>query len=269
MKWKRRRRWKSRTNKPGSRKKWFMLVMVIFSLFSLQTFIFVEKNLRDPLMNIAKIRIKQMATEAINSSITKNISQGTNFEKLIDWKTDHSGKIAGFMLNYAEHMKIASDTIKTVQNTLDGLKQIPDHIPLGEAFNSAILASFGPEIPIKFVPAGAVKVDLNTRQINAGINMLLVEVYIRIIAEVTIIIPFDTQPEVVSTEVPISYLLVVGDTPMYYVDNKGNPIGNSDPLPPNISLPDVQTQKNGVSSFNTPPDSGSTGTVGPGVSLKK
>lgn len=245
-----------------------MLVLVIFSLFSLQTFIFVEKNLRDPLMNIAKIRIKQVATEAINTSITNNISQGADFEKLIDWKTDHSGKIAGFMLNYAAHMKIASDTIKTVQSTLDSLHQIPDHIPLGEALNSAILASFGPEIPIKFVPAGAVKVDLNTRQINAGINMLLVEVYIRIIAEVTIIIPFDTEPEVVSTEVPISYLLVVGDTPMYYVDNKGNPIGNSDPLPPNISLPDTQKQSNGGNSFSTP-DNGTTQNLGPGVSLQK
>lgn len=100
-------------------------------------------------------------------------------------------------------------------------------------------------VPIRLVPAGAVKVDLNTRQKDAGINMLLVEVYIRIIAEVTIIIPFDTDSEIVETEVPISYLLVVGDVPMYYFDNKGKPLDDSGEgvLPPTISLPDPDANR--------------------------
>ncbi len=58
---------------------------------------------------------------------------------------------------------------------------------------------------------------------DVGINMVLVEVYIRVIEEVAIVIPFDLEPEVVETEIPISYLLVVGDVPMYYYDGKGQP----------------------------------------------
>ncbi len=251
--WKRRKRWKSRPrrNKAG-RMRVFMLLLLITFFFSLQSFIYIERNLRSPLMNIAKVRIKQMATEAINTAINSRISSETDFEKLVDWKMDNKGKISGFMLNYAEHMKIASETVKTVEDALSRLQDKADYIPLGQAFNSAILASYGPNIPIRFVREGAVKVDLNTRNQDAGINMLLVEVYIRIIAEVSIIIPFETQPELVSTEIPISYLLVVGDTPMYYVDNKGNPIGSSDPLPPNISLPNQKNQLNEGNSVGVP-----------------
>jgi sporulation protein YunB len=237
------KRWRSAKHKSTGRKKIILLVLFLFAFFSLQTFIYLEENLREPLMNVASIRVKQKATEAINTAITEKIAQGTNFDKLIDWKLDNSGKITGFMLNYAEHMKIAGDTVNIVQSTLQNLEHIPEHIPIGLAFNSAIIASFGPDIPIRFVPAGAVKVDLNTRQKDAGINMLLVEVYIRIIAEVTIIIPFDTKPEIVATEIPISYLLVVGDVPMYYFDGKGNPVGESQPLPPNIALPDLIKEK--------------------------
>ncbi len=233
------RRWRSAKHQTTGKKRIILVILFLFAFSSLQTFIYLERNLRPPLMNVAAIRVKQKATEAINTAITEKIAQGTNFDKLIDWKEDNSGKITGFMLNYAEHMKIAGDTVNIVQKTLQNLETIPEHIPLGLAFNSAIFASFGPDIPIRFVPAGAVKVDLNTRQKNAGINMLLVEVYIRIIAEVTIIIPFDTKPEIVSTEIPISYLLVVGDVPMYYFDGKGNPVGESQPLPPNIALPDL------------------------------
>ncbi|ANE48611.1 sporulation protein [Paenibacillus swuensis] len=236
----RRKRWRSQTVKPGSRKKVFFVVLVIMFFFSLQSFIFIEKNLRPPLMKVAKIRVKQIATQAINKAISDRIAQGENSQKLIDWKTDANGKVTGFMLNYAEHMKITSETIGVVQNILDDMQDIPERIPLGQAMNSAILASYGPEIPVRLVPAGNVKVDLNTRQQDAGINMILVEVYIRIIAEVAIIIPFDTKPELVETEIPISYLLVVGDVPMYYYDNKGRPVGEGAGSAPNIALPNLQ-----------------------------
>ncbi|MDP5272523.1 sporulation protein YunB [Chengkuizengella axinellae] len=250
----RKRRWKSRKAvKRGSKKKVFFLVVLIFTLISVQSFIFVERNLRPPLMNVAKIRIKQIATQSINASITEQISRGTDVERLIEWQYDHTGKITGFMLNYSEHMRIASETVSIVQKTLDDLQKVPESIPLGQALDSAIIASFGPEVPIKFVPAGAVKVDLNTRKEDAGINMILVEVYIRIITEVTIIIPFDTEPEIVETEVPITYLLVVGDVPTYYFDNNGKPmdsLNGTSPIPP-ISLPEFnQIEENDTQTEN-------------------
>ncbi|NEW08406.1 sporulation protein YunB [Paenibacillus sp. SYP-B3998] len=236
----RRRRWRSRPTGKTSRKRVLLIGLLILVLFVVQSFMFVERNLRPPLMNLAKIRIKQIATQAINSAIANHIAGNTNAEKLIDWKTDKNGKITGFMLNYAEHMRITSDTIKTVQGELNNLQSINEHIPIGQAMNSAILASFGPDVPIKLLPVGNVKVDLNTRSQNAGINMVLFEVYVRIIAEVSVIIPFDSDTEIVETEIPISYSLVVGDVPTYYFDSKGNPVGsNKDSVPPNLSLPSL------------------------------
>lgn len=198
----------------------------------------MEKNLRPHLMAIAKIRIKQVATEAINAAITDQIANESELDQLIEWRTDSNNKVTGFMLNYAEHMRISTETVNIVQQTLHQAVENIDHIPLGEALDSAILTSFGPTIPIRFVPEGAVKVDLNTRQTNAGINMVLVEVYIRIMTEVAVIIPFHTETEVVQTEIPISYLMVVGDVPTYYFDSNGNRIGYDSGMgPPSISIP--------------------------------
>ncbi|WP_238323130.1 sporulation protein YunB [Gorillibacterium massiliense] len=239
---------------------WFTLV--IFFLFTLQSYIFLDKHLAPPMMSLAKVRLKQLATQSINTAITDGIGELGDVDRLIDWKTDNNGKVTGFMLNYSEHMRITANTIKRVQSLLNGMKRMPEHIPIGQALKSPILASFGPDIPIRLVPQGAAQVELSTRYQNAGINMILVEVYIRIIAEVSIIIPFDSAPEIVETELPISYVLVVGDTPMYYLDNKGNPIGNSNPLPPSISLPNLQQQESGSTGVHsTFPLSGSgTGT---------
>jgi sporulation protein YunB len=231
------------------KRRMLLLICVLLMILTFQGFVFVERNLRPPLMNIATLRVKQIATEAINQSIAQQVAGRSDFEKLVDWRTDDSGKVSGFMLNYGEHMRITSETIRTVQNTLNEIKHIPEHIPIGQALGSAVIASFGPRVPVRFEPVGAAKVELNTRQSDAGINMILVEVYIRIVAEVAIIIPFDTKPEMVETEIPISYLLVVGDVPMYYYDNKGNPIGGDAKGAPNISLPmEPGKKREGVST---------------------
>jgi len=234
----RRRRWKSRPTGKASRRKALLVALLIAVLFAVQAFIFIDHNLRPPLLSLAKVRVRQIATQAINSAIADHVATQADVEHLIDWKTDQNGKITGFTLNYAEHMRITSDTIATVQRELGSLQSVPEHIPLGQAMNSAILASFGPEIPVRLLPVGTVKVDLNTRYENAGINMILVEVYVRIVAEVSVIIPFDSDTEVVETEIPVSYSLVVGDVPTYYFDNKGNPVGSTkDAVPPGLSLP--------------------------------
>lgn len=224
------------------RRRVVFLLLLITMAFALQSFIFVEKNLKPPLMNLAKVRVKQIATQAINSAITDRLSQGANYDKLIEWQRDNNGNVSSFVLNYAEHMRITADTVSTVQNQLLQLKSMPEHIPLGQAMGSALLASFGPKVPVRLVPMGSAQVSLNTRYENAGINMILVEVYIRIIAEVSVIIPFDSKPEVVETEIPVTYVLVVGGTPMYYMDNKGNPVGGSSALPPSVSLPQLKEQ---------------------------
>jgi sporulation protein YunB len=244
MSW-RRRRFKSQSQKPFSRKTIFLITLIITILMTIQSFIFIEQNLREPLMSVAQIRVKQIATDAINEAISNQIAHRAELEQLVDWRTNYSGDVTGFMLNYAEHMKISSQVVDIVKNTLDSKVHTTENIPIGQALDSAILSSFGPSIPIRFESAGAPQVDLGTRREDAGINMLLVTVFVRITAEVMIYIPFDTKPEVVSTEIPISYILVKGDVPMYYFDANGNaydtPGGmNNGMIPPAVSLPSGQ-----------------------------
>lgn len=236
------------SNKPGKsgkRSSWksaLLLIMVGSIGIIIAAFVFIEQNLREPLMHVAKIRVKQLATQAINGAVTEQVATRAASDSLIDWKMDSKGKVSGFMLNYNEHMRITSSTIDTVQGILDDLQHVPERIPLGHALDSALISNYGPKIPISFEPLGAVKVELNTREKNAAINMVLVEVYIKVITEIAIIIPFDMEPEVVETEIPISYLLVVGDVPMYYYDSTGKPIGESAPQAPNIAVPLQQGQ---------------------------
>jgi sporulation protein YunB len=242
----------SRPIKPISRKKIFIFVLILMIIFTFASYVYLEENLQGPLMHVAKMHVKDIANRALNKAITDRIADEADPEKLINWIKDHQGRITGVSFDMAEHLKITSDAVKIAQNTMDELTNIPEHIPIGQAFDSAVIASFGPRMPVRFVPFGTVKADLDIKEKDAGINMQIIEIFVRITAEVTIIIPFDTKPETVFTEVPLSYILVVGDVPTYYFDNKGNPvgaIGNSGAPAPSIALPPVNT---------TPPEGKST-----------
>ncbi|MGG4482570.1 sporulation protein YunB [Paenibacillus xylanilyticus] len=264
-----RKRWRSRRRrKPPSGKRKMWLIILLVAVFCLmQGFAYVDKKMKPPIMHLAKIRVKQIATEAINKAITAQVAEGKSTEGLIDWKTDTAGKVSGFMLNYDEHMRITASTMNIVQSTLQNVHMLKEKIPLGQALGSPVLASFGPNIPVRIEPQGAVKVDLNTRQQNAGINMILVEVYIHIIAEVAVVVPFDMEPETVDTEIPISYLLVVGDVPMYYYDNQGKPVGSNGSSAPSIALPSGQAGVSGGAGV-TPNPSGQNQQQTPGGQMQ-
>jgi len=235
----RRARWRSHRPKI-TRKRRMMWALAFLFFGNVWAFVWIDRNLTQPLAFVAQVRLKQIATEAINKALTEQMAQhGSDVGRLIDWRTDETGKVKAFSLNYAEHLKITADAVRTVQDVLKRLERMPERIPVGQAMKSSLLASFGPRVPVRLEPAGSVKVDLKTRHYDAGINMLLVEVYLRVEAQVAIIIPFDSRPETVATEVPISYVLVVGDVPAYYFDHNGNPLSGG-VSPPNVALPPLR-----------------------------
>lgn len=220
------------------KRKHVWLIAVLLLLFAIiQGMVFLDKELRGPLMFLAKIKVTQMATEAINTAITEQIAQSADADKLVQWKQNPEGKISGFIIDYKQQMSITSKTIQVVSAVLKEREDIPEKIPIGHALSSPFLSAIGPNVSVKFHPASAVKVDVDTRSTNAGINMLLVEVFVRIRTEIAIVIPFDQEPQAIETEIPLSYVMVVGDVPTYYYDNKGNPTGSGAAQAPVLTLP--------------------------------
>lgn len=233
-------KWKSNRPSRLKRKHKWTIVILLIAFILLQGLLFLDRELRGPLMFLAKIRITQMATDAINTAITSEVAQTVDSDKLLEWKMNEAGKVTGLVLDYKEQMRITSETIEVVNRVLKEKEDIPEHIPIGHALNSPFISSIGPSVSVKFHPATAVKADVLTKSTEAGINNLLVEVYVRIRTDIAVVIPFDQQPQQLETDIPLSYVMVVGDVPTYYYDNNGNPVGNSAPQAPIISLPKVQ-----------------------------
>ncbi len=232
--------WKAPRRRPRrrlTRKQFLLIVLLLLAFLVIQSFVIFDKQLKGPLLFLAQVRVKQMATEAINTAITQEIAQTADAGKMIQWKLDRDGKVTGFLIDYKEQMRLTSRTVQIVEGVLKEKEEVPEHIPLGHALNSPLLSAFGPRVAVSFHPASAVQAEVGTRQTETGINMLLVEVFIRIRTEIAVVIPFDQAPDTLDTEIPLSYALVVGNVPMYYYDAKGNPVGSGAAGAPSITLP--------------------------------
>lgn len=231
-------KWSSKRPRRRLKRRHVWLIAIFFVAFLfVQGLMFLDRELRGPLMFLAKIRITQMATDAINTAIADEIAQTVDSDKLLTWRTNEAGKVTGLVMDYKQQMSITAKTIEVVNQVLKEREDMPEHIPIGHALNSPFLSSIGPSVSVKFHPATAVKVDVLTRSTESGINNLLVEVYARVRTDIAVVIPFDQEPQQLETEIPLSYVMVVGDVPTYYYDNHGNPVGNSAPQAPVISLP--------------------------------
>jgi sporulation protein YunB len=219
----------------------FLISLLIFLGLTFQTFYYIEKNIEPVLHSIARIRAEQMATKAIHDAINQKIIKETDFKKLIDIKEDKDGKVQVATFNSNEYTRIVFESTENVMHALKDMETTPEKIKLGQALRSNLLAQLGPELPITLVPYGNVHVELDTKMQQAGINMVLITVFIIIETKVKIVIPFSTQPAVVQSEVPISNALIVGDVPQFYYDGTGKPVGSEVPgvQPPPI-LPPVQ-----------------------------
>lgn len=225
-----------------SRRSFFLVLLAVALLAAVQSFVYLDRYLREPLMFLAKQRITEMAVQAINASITENIAAGADGSKMIHWKTNAEGKTTGIEIDYKEQMRITAQTISVVEQELKRQESLHERIPIGHAVNSPFLSSLGPSVAVRLHPISTVQAEVRTRQSNAGINNVLVEVYIHVTTDIAIVIPFDREPNRIETDIPLSYVMVAGDTPVYYYDGSGNPVGSGATQAPMLSLPEPQTQ---------------------------
>lgn len=211
------------------------ILFVIIGLFVL--FVIAEKRIEPTLMLIAQSKADQVAKLAITDAVTKRLTQqGVDFNEVVIMEKDESGSIKAVNFNFREYSRIVGETTARIQNRLKEFEQdnVRTTIPLGLATKNVFLEHLGPDIPVSFVPIGAVKTRLETGMKQAGINMVLVTVYIYVEVDLRVIIPFATKQQTVTTQIPITEALIVGKVPNYLYNN---PTGKPDvPMPRNAQM---------------------------------
>lgn len=236
------RRRRMRLRKPVKRWKVIAVTSSLFVfLFVVQTFVFIEYNLRPIFIQVAESYARRIATEAINDAVSKKVAEQTDYGEIVKFYKDNQGNIrsAVFNLNEANRIKSqATDRVQEVLNEVNDKNLLEIKLPIGQAFHSTILAAMGPTVPITTIPIGTVKSTIQEHSETLGINQTKHTLTLDLDVQVNIIIPLVTKTMELHSQVPIASFVMVGDVPQYFFDAAGNPF-----VPP------------GIPAYTTPPAS--------------
>ncbi|MHB1627768.1 MAG: sporulation protein YunB [Bacilli bacterium] len=204
---------------------WFSMIFLSLSLFALiQSVRALDRSLRPPFMAIATGIARQMATQAINDAITKRIAEDAEYAKLVVIDKDRNGRVTSAHFNFAEVARIESLTTLRVQHVLTRLEERTIYVPALQAMGSAVLATLGPSIPIRIEPLGSAQSEVEPVVKTAGINQTVHILYLHIMAQVSVVVPFLTAPVRVETRIPIAYVVFIGTVPQTTVVGGGIPL---------------------------------------------
>lgn len=194
----------------------FFFVLVLFLVLLLQSFWYIERKITPILQDYAKIKVIELATDVVNDAIAKKVVEMDQINRLFLTETDGNHKITSISLDVQNATRVQTETTARIRDSLDHLSHQTFYVPLGVAFNSNILATYGPTIPVTLVPIGEVEVHLNPTLQEKGINNVLLTVNLHIQTKLKVIIPFSSHETVLEQDIPIAQQLIVGEVPSYY-----------------------------------------------------
>lgn len=189
----------------------------------------IERNVEPVLKAYVDTRVKQVAIDAVREALREQVVSQQEFEDIIRFVRDDKGQVQGVVIDQYKQARLHEETLAQIQTYLkhdmgrrlheQGLDKMD--VYLGQVFKSRLFADKGPSIPVTFMPKGAVELDLNPQLEAAGINNILITLMLDIQLDVSVIVPFPTDPMKVRTHYPLATALVIGDTPQWYWHTSG------------------------------------------------
>ena len=189
-----------------------ILLVIVFSFFLLYLY---DKKISISLIKYAKIESKKIGIDIVSKNVSDEVVRVLDKNNIFELDKDNNGNIE--MINY--NTKVVNEVLgvasKTVIKNFDILSKKKDNIitriPMGMVTNNLFLENLGPKVPVRLNLVGNVLTSLKTRVKEYGMNSALVEISIRIEANVEILVPLRVEQIKIVNEVPISIKIVEGN----------------------------------------------------------
>lgn len=161
--------------------------------------------------------MRSITTVAVNDAIYYTLSDHLRYQDLVTVERNEAGEILAISSNALQINRIARDAAYMSQKNLDKMSEAGIEVPLGALTGIEAWAGFGPKMNIKIIPVSNVECKFVSEFADAGINQTKHSIYLKIIADISIIMPSGTSNFASLTEVLICESVLVGKVPETYL----------------------------------------------------
>lgn len=260
----RRKNWNRRKIGSPPANQLIFISFFIFILTMIASILIVNEGIKPVLLDYAKVRVEQIANQAMGIAVSKKISEDLEAGDLIQVQYDDDGKVENYIFNAVVENRVQRNVQYRVENFLKLLekgerpesgvpleveldlepseqellndvreKGLLVEVPLGQALGVPLLANLGPKVPVNMEVIGSVGTEITSEIVQTGINGAYIHVNVHIEVEMMVVIPFASEPYRVVQDIPVTKVFHPGDVPNYYHEG-GEGSDLSIPIDPNI-----------------------------------
>jgi len=202
-------------------RKWLPLLSVMTLIAFITILVLTDLRVKGSILEIAQSQAELETVELINQAVNDNIVAQTDYRDIMYVHKDEKGNIVMLQANTVVLNQIIAKTIIEVINSTRQLESNTISIALGQITGSIFLATHGPRINVRIVPARQVHVEVENKFEQAGINQTRHLIYLKINTSIKIAVPLVNKDLTVSTTVPLADTIIVGNVPQTYVNFNG------------------------------------------------
>lgn len=203
----------------------FLIFFCVAAFLGAATTLMIESFLRPTFLAMAEEKAIQKVSSAIDEAVFE-YSENLRYTDLIHYETNSQGDIILMQPNLQVVNQFISSVNRSVNEKLSKLKEEEIQIPIGQAMGLQVLAGLGPKLGAHMLPIGTVKpAEVVDSFETAGINQTRHKIYMRIKAELRIVVPFVEKRIELESQVPVTEVTIMGKVPDIYVGVDGGVLG--------------------------------------------
>ena len=194
----------------------FFSLFLILSIF-LIAYLYYNKIICKQIFNICEDYSYSVCADSVNSAVLLSLDNSLDYSDLIIVEKNGSGDIAYMSTNSLKVNKInrsiASSTLMLVKNKMSGGISVPFFAFTGISF----LSGYGSDVKVKVVNNASVVCNFSSTFTSVGINQTLHSIYVDVITQIKLSVPFNNRKVECKTSVLISQTVLIGKVPDIYL----------------------------------------------------
>ena len=197
-----------------------VLILIVIALISLLLF---RLRYHGVILDLAKTQVTNSTSDLINDAVAERIADGNiDYDRIIYFEKDLSGKITALKTNIGEVNKIKTDVLNRINDEILSIEQTDLGIPLGNFFLPEMLSGKGPQFPVKILSIRNSDGYFESSFTQAGINQTLHQVHMFVLVDVAVLVLGRTIIFTVESDVVVAETVIVGDVPDTFFQTGGN-----------------------------------------------
>ncbi len=204
-----------RYTKNGRRMRKKLRIIIIFIIIIIiGAMLFLEMRMKPVIRSVAALQAKSYATEVINETVANILEELELTPESLEIVTSaEDGTLTSISTNTVMTNKLKNLITVRTQDELSNIRNRRADVPLGTIIGGELFNGLGPAIPVHISISGNISSDFEEEFESGGINQTVHKLSVRIIADLTIIMPMNTSTERVETTVLIGETVIIGNSP--------------------------------------------------------